>query len=158
MEMWPRTSLSLGAAAAGDPSARHAARIPARHAIARGLSAIEADGEAVAVLNHIVPSLQSLPAPLPRTLLASRLEQLVPWHDLGANESLGEVAVDLSGRVDRALSFRQRPGAHFVLAHGEERDQAEQPIAGADHRGETVLDEAQFGPESRATRFREAQH
>src|SRR2546422_4671379 len=39
---------------------------------------------------------------------------------------------DLAGGVERHAAPRHRPGAHLVLAHREERVQAEQVIAGVD--------------------------
>src|SRR5262249_35234256 len=93
----------------------------------------EADREAVAVLDLIVPALQPQPGALTRPGLASGLEQLVPRRHLGAAEALGEIAVDLARSVHRLLAPPERPGAYFVLADGEERDQSQHAVAGLDH-------------------------
>ena len=50
---------------------------------------------------------------------------------------LGQVRVDRAGRVDGGRAVADRPRADLVRAGGEERDQAEQPVAQGDHPVET---------------------
>ncbi len=53
--------------------------------------------------------------------------------DLGADEPALNVAVNLARRELRRRRARNRPGAAFVFADGEERNIAEQIVAGANH-------------------------
>ena len=70
--------------------------------------------------------------------------------DLGADEAARDVAVDLAGGVElRWRAAADRPGAAFVLADGEERNVAEQIVAGADHAIEARLGEAQVSEKRR---------
>src|SRR5262245_49315965 len=72
---------------------------------------VEANGDAVAVLYFIVAALQPQPGALPRLGFAARLEQLVPWNHLGANESLRQIAVDLARGIDGLVPRSHVPGA-----------------------------------------------
>src|SRR5205807_8956581 len=47
--------------------------------------------------------------------------------------------MDLAGGVERGASRVHGPGAHLVLAHGEEGLEAEQPVAGVDQAAEPGL-------------------
>ena len=53
--------------------------------------------------------------------------------------------MDLAGRELRRRAARNRPGAALVLADGEERDVAEQIVAGADHAIEPRFGQAEIG-------------
>ena len=66
---------------------------------------------------------------------------------LGADEAALEIGVDLAGRLGRLGAACDRPGARFLGAGGEEGDQAEQLVAGADDAGEAGLLEAEVGEE-----------
>src|SRR5713226_4422609 len=71
--------------------------------------------------------------------------QMVVGDDLRADEPARDVAVNLPGGELRLRVARNRPGTALVLADGEERDVAEQIVAGADHAIEPRLVEAQIG-------------
>ena len=60
------------------------------------------------------------------------VQELPPGDDLGADEPLLDVAVDLAGSDEGAGALFQRPGLGLVLAHGKERDQVHQGVAGLD--------------------------
>src|SRR5262252_2958879 len=77
---------------------------------------VEANVDAVAVLYFIVAALQPQPGPLPRLGFAACLEQFVPWNDLGANEPLRQIAVDLAGGIHRLVPRSNGPGTHLVLS------------------------------------------
>ena len=72
--------------------------------------------------------------------------------DLGADEAARDVAVDLAGRQLRRRAARNRPGAALVLADGEERNVAEQIVAGADHAIEARLRQTEVGEKRRRVR------
>ena len=57
--------------------------------------------------------------------------------------------VDLAGRHLRRRAARDRPRAALVLADGEERDVAEQVVAGADDAVEPRFAQAEIGQERR---------
>src|SRR5262245_14204763 len=105
---------------------------------------IESDLDAVAVHDPVVAPFEPRPVALLGLRLAARLQQPVAGRHLGADESLGEIAVDGARRVQRAVPVVERPGAHLVRAHGEERDDPEQPVAGADHEREAVLSDPEL--------------
>ena len=66
-------------------------------------------------------------------------DEVVVGDDLGADEALLEVGVDLARRLRRHRADVRRPGAHFLRAGGEERQQPEQVVGGADHAVEARL-------------------
>src|SRR5262249_28671691 len=60
----------------------------------------------------------------------------------GADEALLEVGVDHAGRLGSERALADRPGADLLLAGGEVRLQAEQPVALARQGRERRLDAA----------------
>src|SRR5262245_59125372 len=134
--MWPWNESSFSPADA-EVTSRTIAAAPSSptrsHRRATSGLLVEANREAVAILNLVLLSFEPQPAAIARRLLASRLEQLVPGDHLGADEALGEIAVDLAGCRHRPVAALDRPGTDFILADREERDQSEQLVAGADH-------------------------
>ena len=60
---------------------------------------------------------------------AAGAKQVVELYHLGADEAFGQVGVDFGGRFERGCARADSPGAAFVLADGEKRNQAEQMIA-----------------------------
>src|SRR5262245_35250503 len=83
------------------------ARWPAR-------SDVEADVQDVAVLDHVGLPLEAL-LPAPRRLgVRAGVEQVVPAHDLAADESARDVRVDRLGGLERRLPATQRPGARLL--------------------------------------------
>ncbi len=69
-------------------------------------------------------------------------------HHLGADEAPLEVGVDPARGPRRPVAAVDGPGAHLVLAHGEERSEVEQVVGGADEalaRGLAQPDRLQEG-------------
>src|SRR2546423_8010536 len=89
----------------------------------RGLLA-EADLDTVPILHLVVAPLETQPGLLSCLRQAAGFEQLFPVNDLGADEPAGQIAVNLSRRIDGRLAPADRPGADFVGSDGEERDQS----------------------------------
>src|SRR5215831_6033506 len=157
--MCPWNASSFGPAAAVATATRVAA--PARSMTRRMVTSallVEADVEAVAILDPVLLSFETQPAAVACHLLAPRLEQLVPRNDLGADEALGEIAVDLPRRGHGAVATVNGPRSHLVLAHREERHEPEQLVAGADHQRESVFADAELRAEAIAIRGRQRQH
>ena len=75
-------------------------------------------------------------------------DEIVIGDGLGADEAALEVGVDLAGGLGRLGAAVDGPGARFLGAGGEEGDQAEQLVAGADHPREAGLVESEVGEES----------
>src|ERR1043166_8607617 len=93
---------------------------------------VEPDLQAVAILHDVVPALEARAAALPGGRFRAGLEQPRARDDLGADESLRQVGVDLARGIHGAVALAERPRPHLVGTDGEERDEAEQPVAGAD--------------------------
>src|SRR5690606_38314475 len=77
-------------------------------------------------------------------LLGPGGDEVVPGEGFGADEPPLEVAVDLAGGLRRARALADGPGADLLLARGEEADQVEEPVAGADQAPEAWLREAEL--------------
>ena len=77
---------------------------------------------------YSLPSRRILPASFAPCSPLQRDEVVVGDH-LGADEALLEVGVDHAGGLRRQRAAAQRPGAHFLRAGGEVRQQAEQVVA-----------------------------
>src|SRR2546421_1966392 len=88
-------------------------------------SHVEADVEDVTVLDDIRLSLEPLSAGPRSRRVASRLDEIVPAHNLAADEAARNVGVDRLRRVEGGLATPERPGPCLLLARGEERDQVE---------------------------------
>src|SRR5512132_1777295 len=76
-------------------------------------------------------------------------EQVFVAHHLGADESTGNIGVNLARGDDRRCVARNRPRPVLILTDGEERDVAEQVIAGANHAIEARLVQSEIGHEGR---------
>jgi hypothetical protein len=63
---------------------------------------------------------------------AAQLDQVLPAHDLGADEAALDVGVDLARGLLRAGAGADGPGAALVFARGEQRDQIDERVGGAD--------------------------
>src|ERR687887_804824 len=86
---------------------------------------VEAHREHVPVLHLVGLALESL-QPAPRRFgVALALDEVVPAHDLAADEAARDVGVDRRRGLKRGLATPQRPAARLLLASGEEGDQAE---------------------------------
>src|SRR3954464_5095480 len=86
---------------------------------------VEADGEPVAVLHLVGLAFEALQAAACHLRIAAELDQVVPAHDLGADEAAGDVGMDRRRRLERGLALPERPAPGLGLAGGEERDQPE---------------------------------
>src|SRR5438132_521673 len=67
-------------------------------------SDVEADVEHVPVLDDVILSLETLPAPMRGLGPAPGLDEVVPAQHLAADEAAGHVGVDRGGRVECGLS------------------------------------------------------
>ena len=95
---------------------------------ATGLPA-EEDLDDVAVLDPVRLALRAEPAGLARVGHRAERQQVLVGDGLGPDEALGEIRVDRAGGVDGGRAVADRPGPDLVGAGGQERDQAEQPVA-----------------------------
>src|SRR5579885_2772013 len=91
---------------------------------------IKAKVRDISVLDHIILALQAL-----HTLLRGSGEgaagghEIVKAGDFGPDEATFDVGMDLAGCLGSLRALRHGPGAHLVLAGGQERNQVEQAIA-----------------------------
>src|SRR5207302_8961570 len=90
---------------------------------------VEAEQQNVAVLHQVVPPLAPHQSLFPRSLVRPHAREIGERHGLGADEAALEIRMDFARRVERRAAAVHGPGAHLVFAHGEERLQAEQPVA-----------------------------
>src|SRR5690606_18454354 len=88
-------------------------------------------------------ALVARPAGFLGRLLAAEADEIVIGDGLGADEALFEIGMDDAGRLRRARSLLDRPGAHLLRPGGEEGDEAEKRVAGADEAVEAGLGEAE---------------
>src|SRR6185503_14542881 len=105
----------------------------------------EPEVDDVAILHDVLLALEPhLAVFLARVHRAAR-HQVIVADNLGADEAALYVAVDFAGGELRRSVARDRPGAAFVFAGGQERDVAEQIVAGADDAVEPGFGEAEVG-------------
>ena len=64
-------------------------------------------------------------------------------HGFGADEAFFEIGVNRAGGLGRLAALGDGPGACFLGTHGEEGDEAEQLVAGADDAGEAGFGETE---------------
>src|SRR4026207_891170 len=114
---------------------RHGRTGPSPRTRGRFWSCREAEVDDVAVLDDVLFAFQAHLAVVAPRGHRSAGDQMIVADDLRANESAGDVAVDLSGRDLRRRMAGNGPGAALVLAHREERDVAEGIAAGAGGAG-----------------------
>src|SRR5439155_13804187 len=93
-----------------------------------GLSDVEADVQHVPVLDDVALPLEALETAARRLRMRARLDEVVPAHDLAADEAAGDVGVDRRRCVERRLAAPERPRARLLVAGGEERDQVERVL------------------------------
>src|SRR3954454_6820293 len=105
---------------------------PHRRRRSRSPSRCEAEVDDVAVLDDVLLALEADLAPIAAGGHRSAIDEGAVGDDFRANEAAGDVAVNLASRELRAGAARNRPGAVLVFADREERDVAEQIVAGAD--------------------------
>ncbi len=102
----------------------------------------------LAVLDLVVLAFQAQAAAIARGGHgALHRHEVVVAHHLGADEAARDVGVDGARRVLRARAARDGPRPHLVLAHREERDQAQQRVAVLQHPADGGLGEPQVGQE-----------
>src|SRR5690606_17318391 len=111
---------------------------------AGGASHDEPEQRDVAVLDDVVLPRGADEALLPGSLLGPGGDEVVPGEGLGADEPPLEVAVDVAGGLRRARALADGPGADLLLARGEEADQVEEPVTGADQPPKAGLREAEL--------------
>src|SRR5438105_10410127 len=93
-------------------------------------SDIEAEMNDVAVGDGVFLAFEARLTGLLALRLAAVADEIVVGDDLGADESLLDVAVDLAGGLLRDGAAPDRPGADLVFARGQEAHQVEQPVGG----------------------------
>src|SRR4051812_25262741 len=100
----------------------------------------EADRHHVAVLHHVVAALDPQQSLVPRAGVAALVDQRLPREDLGADEALLDVRVDLAGCSlgTRAALDRVCLGL-LALARGEERNELKQLERCANHASQPRL-------------------
>ena len=87
----------------------------------------------VAVLHHVLLAFEAQLAVIAAGLHGAAGDEGVVADHLGADEPARDVAVNLAGGVERDRAAADLPGPALVFAHREERQVAEQIVAGADH-------------------------
>ena len=58
----------------------------------------------------------------------TQLNQVIPGDDFRSNKALIDIGVDHTCRLVGSFPARERPGAHFILPDGKERDQSQQIV------------------------------
>src|SRR3954471_10118051 len=120
-----RCAASVARTAAAAPTAAERHRAGGAYDPPRSPSDVEAHVEDVAVLDDVRLAFELLLAG-PRGLgMTAGRDEIVPAHDLAADEAAGNVRVDRLCSVERGLAAAERPGPRLLLARGEERDQVE---------------------------------
>jgi len=77
--------------------------------------------------------------------LSPELDVGLEGNDLGADEMLLKIRVDLSGRLGCGGSLSNRPGANLLGTRGKESGQIEQMVGGADQAIETGFLDPEIG-------------
>src|SRR5437868_301764 len=101
----------------------------------------------VAILHDVVLTLKAEGASRPCVGFRSGFQQLIPMNGFGANEMLFQIRVNSSGRLHSTAFDRNRPGAAFVFAYREERNQSHECIRGSNQTGEAAFGQAVAGEE-----------
>ena len=91
-----------------------------------------AEVDDVAVLDDVFLALEPLQVPGLGLFEGAGGVEVVERGDLGADEALGEVGVDLAGGLDGGGPALEVPAADLGLAGGEERDDADRVVSLAD--------------------------
>src|SRR6516165_1473401 len=106
---------------------------------ARWAPDVETKVHHVAVLNDVVRSFETHAAGVLCPLLAAMCGEIGEGYRLGPYKALFEIGVDLAGRLGRLGPMLNGPGMRFLRAGGEEGDQAQKRITGANDAAETGL-------------------
>ena len=86
----------------------------------------------VAVGDHIVLAFEPEFAGLARARFAPVADIIVVGDGLGADEALLEIGMDDAGGLRGFCSLLDRPGARLLRPGGEEGDEMQERVAGAD--------------------------
>ena len=98
----------------------------------RGLD-VEQELDDIAVFHNVLLALGALQAlGLDGGVIKIVGLQVAVADDAGADEAALEITVDLAGSLRGLGAFANGPGAALFLAVGQERDQAQQVVAGGD--------------------------
>src|SRR5215217_2410894 len=101
----------------------------------------------VAVGDLVVLAFEPQLADVARAGLAAALDVILERDGLGADETTLKIRVDRAGGLRRARAFGHGPGARLLRTGGEERDEMQQPVAGADEAVEARLLQTDLGQE-----------
>src|SRR5919109_632508 len=85
----------------------------------------------VTVLHNVILAFQAQGSASAGIGFGTGFEQLIPADSFSADEVLLQVGVNGPGRLNSTCMNGNRPGAALVFAGGEERNQAEQGVSGA---------------------------
>src|SRR5690242_5330207 len=96
----------------------------------------------IAVDDHVILALQAQFTGITRAGFALERNVIAIGDRLGTDEALFEIGVDDTGRLRRARTLRNGPGARLLRPDGEIGDEAEQGVARADDAVEARLGEA----------------
>src|SRR5882672_10056747 len=99
----------------------------------------------VAVLHDIFLALETELTGFAGTRFAVAGDVVVVSDGFGANEALFEIAVNDACPLRRPRALYHGPGAGLLGSGGEERDQAQEIVAGADHAIESGLRQSERG-------------
>src|SRR5579859_1160907 len=110
----------------------------------RDLSRV-ADVHDVAILHDVVLAFEAQRAFRAGVGFRASFQQLVPANGFGADEMLFQVGVNCARGLLGAGVGRNLPGAAFVLAGGEKRNQAKQLVSRADEADQAALFETVAG-------------
>src|SRR6478736_7439336 len=105
----------------------------------------ELDGQHVAVVHQVVAALEAQRAAIARAGVATSFDERVPADDLGADEALLDVGVDLARGVPGGQPVAQVPAlGGFGLTGREEGDQLEQAEGAVDDAVQAGLADAEL--------------
>src|ERR1700680_829605 len=113
-------------------------------------SDVEPEVHHVAVVHHVVAPLEPLLAQLAYQHDRAGGQQVLDVHDLGADESPGEVRMDGSCSIKSGTPLAECPRANLSVTGREEREQPEQVICGSGYAVEPRFAQADVGEECRA--------
>src|SRR4029077_7205084 len=88
------------------------------------------DHEHVPVLDDVLLALQAQQTFFAHAGVAGVIDERLPVHHFSPDEFLFEIRMDGSRGSYGGASDRYSPGAHFRLAGGQKRHEAEQPVGG----------------------------
>src|SRR5260221_11101829 len=110
-------------------------------------SHVEPEQHHVAVLDDVIAAFLAHLAGVLRPLLAVARDVIVVRDRLGADEAALEVGMDGAGGFGRRGAAPDGPGARLLRPGGEERDQVEQRVPGADPPRQAGLGEPEAAQE-----------